>query len=58
MRSRIDSSGRSRALVSCSGGTFGGGGGGGAPRMLSKRYFPRSTGDVRVAYDVTVRILP
>ena len=58
MSSRIDTSGCSRALVSGSGGTLGGGGGGGAPRMLSSRYLPRSTGEVRVAYDVTVRILP
>ena len=27
----------------------GGGGGGGAPRMLSRRNFPRTTGEVRVA---------
>ena len=40
------------------GGTLGGGGGGGAPRMLSSRNLPRTTGEVRVEYDVTVRMLP
>ena len=36
----------------------GGGGGGGAPRRFSRIHYPRSTGDVRVAYDVTVNTLP
>ncbi len=35
-----------------------GGGGGGAFRILSRIHLPRTTGDVRVAYDVTVRIGP
>src|SRR5262249_22875494 len=39
-------------------GTFGGGGGGGVPRMFSRSHFPRTTGDVRFAYDVTMRMLP
>ena len=43
---------------SWSDGTSGGGGGGGAPRMLSSSHRPRSTGDVRLGYDVTVRMLP
>ena len=39
-------------------GTSGGGGGGGEASKLSSTYFPRSTGEVRAAYDVTVRMLP
>src|SRR5204863_3998535 len=39
-------------------GTSGGGGGGGEASRLSSTYLPRSTGEVRVEYDVTVRILP
>ena len=45
-------------LALLSGGTFGGGGGGGVPRRFSRIHLPRSTGDVRFAYDVTVRMLP
>ena len=37
---------------------FGGGGGGGEPSRFSSTHLPRSTGDVRVAYDVSVRMLP
>jgi hypothetical protein len=37
---------------------LGGGGGGGAPTMLSSRNLPRTTGEVRVEYDVNVRMLP
>src|SRR5205085_10916394 len=40
-------------LLSSSAGTFGRGGGGGAPNMLRSTMTPRSTGEVRVAYDVT-----
>ena len=36
----------------------GGGGGGGVPRMLLSTHLPRSTGDVRFGYDVTVSRLP
>ena len=36
----------------------GGGGGGGEPRMFSSIHLPRITGEVRVAYEVTVRMLP
>ena len=43
--------------LSLSGGTFGGGGGGGIPRMFSSTHLPRCTGDVRLAYDVTARML-
>ena len=32
--------------------------GGGVPRMFSRIHLPRSTGDVRFGYDVTVRMLP
>ena len=39
-------------------GTFAGGGGGGAPSRFARIHFPRSTGEVRVAYEVTVRTLP
>ena len=42
---------------SSSGGTFGGGAGGGAPRMFSSIHLPRSTTDVRFAYEVIVRTL-
>ena len=35
-----------------------GGAGGGVPRMFSRMYLPRSTGDVRFGYDVTVSTLP
>ena len=41
-----------------SGGTFCGGGGGGVPTMFSRIHLPRSTGEVRLAYDVTVSTLP
>src|SRR5262245_13945113 len=44
-------------VVSSSGGTLFGGGGGGAFRMFSRIHLPRSTGDVRVAYDETVSTL-
>ena len=46
------------ALVSSSSGTFGGGGGGGDPISTSRIHLPRCTGDVRSAYDVSVRMLP
>ena len=48
------------AASSCpsSAGTFGGGGGGGTPSRLSSIHLPRMTGDVRVGYDVTIRMLP
>ena len=39
-------------------GTIGGGSGGGVPRMLFRIHLPRSTGDVRIACDVKVRMLP
>src|SRR6185436_12635270 len=45
-------------VLSLSAGTSGIGGGGGAPKMFSRIHFPRITGDVRVAYEVTVRTLP
>ena len=54
---------RSRSDVGCaaslssSGGTLAGAGGGGAPSSASSTHFPRSTTDVRLAYDVTVRRL-
>ena len=40
-----------------SAGTFGGGGGGGTPSQVSSSHLPRTTGEVRVAYDVTLRML-
>ena len=46
------------AFVSLSAGTSGGGGGGGVPSRFSSIHLPRSTGDVRCGYDVTVRMLP
>src|SRR4029079_9231438 len=55
-RSRM---GRFAATVfSFNDGTLAGGGGGGVPRRFSRIHLPRITGEVRVAYDVTVRILP
>ncbi len=45
-------------VLSSSAGTSGGGGGGGVPSRFSRIHLPRITGDVRVAYDVTVRMLP
>ena len=42
--------------LSC--GTSGGGGGTGVPRMFSRIHLPRTTGDVRSAYDVTASTLP
>ncbi len=44
-------------VFSISVGTSGGGGGGGAPSTFSMIHLPRSTGEVRCAYDVTVRTL-
>ena len=57
IRSRIDERLATRRCPA-DGGTFGGGGGGGMPRRLSSTHLPRSTGEVRFAYDVTVRMLP
>src|SRR5262249_14466137 len=56
-RSRTDC-GLPVSVFSLSVGTFGGGGGGGVPRRFSRINFPLSTGEVRLGYDVTVRILP
>src|SRR3982751_2969486 len=39
------------------GGTFGGGGVGGTPSRLVRIHLPRCTGEVRLGYDVTVRML-
>ena len=49
---------RSLLLSVIRAGTSAGGGGGGAPRIFDSTYFPRSTGEVRLAYDVSVRMLP
>ena len=38
-------------------GTFGGGGGGGVPSNCSSTHLPRFTGEVRVGFDVTVKML-
>ncbi len=46
------------AAFSFSGGTPAGGGFGGVPMMFSSSHFPRCTGDVRVATDVTINRLP
>ena len=45
-------------VLSLSAGTSGNGGGGGVPTMFARTQLPRITGDVRVAYEVTARILP
>ena len=55
-RSRTDS--LPSTVLSFSAGTSGSGGGGGTPSRLSSTHLPRRTGEVRVAYDVTVRMLP
>ena len=39
-------------------GTLGGGDGGGVPNILSKSHLPRSTGEVRPGYEVTVSKAP
>ncbi len=39
-------------------GTLGGGGGGGEPIITSITHFPRITGEVRSATDVSTRTLP
>ena len=57
IRSRTDV-GLSDSSFSLRAGTSGGGAGGGAPSMFSSSHLPRTTGDVRVAYEVTVRMLP
>ena len=46
------------SAFSGSAGTFGGGGGGGVPSSTSITYLPRCTGEVRIAVDVSVRMLP
>ena len=45
-------------VLSLSAGTSGSGGGGGTPIRLSSTHLPRTTGEVLVAYEVTVRMLP
>ena len=57
IRSRIDNT-PPASPVGFSSGTFGGGGGGEAPRMFSRIHLPRTTGEVRSGWDVTVRMLP
>ena len=58
MRSRTVDDGAPPSPFSTSAGMFGGGAGGGDPRMLVRIHRPRTTGEVRVEYDVTVRMLP
>ena len=45
-------------LLGGKGANLGGGGGGGTPRMFSRIHLPRMTGELRVAYEVTIRMLP
>ena len=45
-------------LFSFSGGTLAGGDGGGVPSRFSRIHLPRRTGEVRLAFEVTVRMLP
>src|SRR5207247_10019477 len=56
--SRSDSSSPDFAPSVLSDGTLGGGGGGGEASRFSRTYFPRSTGDVRVEYEVSSRMPP
>ena len=59
MRSRVVSIRPSWDSSVCSkSGTPGGGGGGGVPRRTSMTHFPLSTGEVLLAWDVRVRMLP
>src|SRR5262245_50107813 len=44
-------------FASFNGGTFAGGDGGGVPRRTSRIHFPRTTGEVRVAIEVSVNTL-
>ena len=46
-----------RRRLPCSGGTLGGGGCGGTPSRLVRIHLPRSTGEVRFGYEVTVSML-
>src|SRR5262245_42913645 len=55
MRSRMESD---FSGASFNGGTFAGGDGGGVPRIFVRTYLPRLTGDVRLAIEVKVRMLP
>ena len=57
IRSRIERTFVAK-LGGLSGGTPGGGDGGGVPSRFSRIHLPRTTGDVRSGYDVTVRMLP
>ena len=57
MRSRTDV-GCASPEFSFSGGTFGGGNGGGLPSRFSKIHLPRCTGEVRLALEVTSKMLP
>ncbi len=47
-----------RSVFSFRAGTLAGGGLGGVPSTFSSSHLPRCTGDVRVAMEVTVRMLP
>ena len=58
IRSRIEQHDACAIVRRRSGGTFGSGGGGGVPSRFSRIHLPRTTGDVRSGYDVTVRMLP
>ena len=59
IRSRVVSERPSMTVaVSSRSGTAGGGGGGGTPRTTSITHLPRSTGDVRLAIDVSMRTEP
>ncbi len=48
---------RAAFALSTSSGTFGGGGGGGVPRIWSRIQRPRLTGEVRVGFEVMVKML-
>ena len=58
MRSRIERHAAAGPGSRRGPGTSGGGGGGGVPSRFSSIHLPRSTGDVRCGYAVTVRMLP
>ncbi|PWU10759.1 MAG: hypothetical protein C5B51_03805 [Terriglobia bacterium] len=58
MASRNESASPELAFSVLSDGTLGGGGGGGAASRFSSTYLPRNTGEVRVEYEVSVRIPP
>src|SRR5690606_6474019 len=55
--SRSDTASLAAPPCASSDGTLGGGGGGGVASRLSRIHLPRLTGEVRVGFEVTVKML-